>query len=273
MSHEEAAPGVTPEPVDLLLAAAVTTELYPFARPLGIGEPFPETARARHHGREIALLAAGMGRAGDATFAGALSKLRPAAVINVGIAGALDTALQPGAIVVVSDWRAPLQPHETLARADDDLRAEIGRSLDAGGVRWATAPAVTVNSALHDPGERDALRSATGAGLVEMEGAEWASRAAEAGVPFAALRVVSDQADRPLPGTKKAVGKRSWMLNDDGTARRGRVFWALATSRAWLRPRHHLRQLSAAGIDWASALASLEAAADALLAHVPGKKR
>lgn len=266
MSHEEASPGTTPKPLDLLLAAAVTTELHPFARHLGLGEPLQDMARARHHGREIALLAAGMGRAGDAAFVGALSQLRPAAVINVGVAGALDTALEPGTIVVVSDWRAPLQPHDTLAHADTALRAQICRSLDGGGVRWTEAPAVTVDAALHDPNERDAMHSATCAGIVEMEGASWAFCAGEEGIPFAALRVVSDQADRPLPGAKRPVGKRSWMLNDDGTARRGRIFWALATSSGWLRPRHHLRELRAAGVDWARALASLEAAAGALLA-------
>jgi hypothetical protein len=82
---------------------------------------------------------------------------------------------------------------------------------------------------------------------------------------FKAVRVISDHANRSLPGPRPADGRRAWLLRDDGTARRGRVLWAWMMSGAWLRPRHHYRKLKAAGGDFAAAMGGLHQVAAALL--------
>jgi nucleoside phosphorylase len=251
--------------LDLLVAGAVGFELLPFARRLGIGEPLPRLASAEVRGRRIAIVCAGIGRSGDERVAEALRELRPAALINVGIAGALDRAHPAGSTWIVGEWRHPQHPHARAAVADAGLSERLGARLDAAGIRWGRATAVTVDAPLHDVAERDRLCRAAGAHLVEMEGSAWAALAAAAGVPFAAVRVVSDHADRPLPGPGTAVGRRAWLLRDDGTARRGRLLLASILSGAWLRPRHHYRQIKAAGGDFAAAARGLDAVAEAFL--------
>ena len=249
----------------VLLAAAVAFELGPFARRLGIDAPDSGLAHAPAGNPRVALLSAGMGRPGDEKFAAALRELRPDAVINVGIAGALDLSHPAGSTWVVEEWLHQHPPHEPTARADAALSAKVGDALTETGVGWGNAVAVTVDEPLHDADERDRIREGSGAHLVEMEGAAWATIAAEHDVPFAAVRVVSDHANRPLPGPRPKDGRRAWLLRDDGTTRKGRLLVAFMASTAWLRPRHHVRELKAAGAQFREAVDALDAVARALL--------
>lgn len=249
----------------LLLAAAVALELRPFARRLGLQVPSSAIAQGNNGDRRVSLIATGMGRPGDAVFARALRSLQPMGVINVGIAGALDEQHPAGSTWIVEQWRASAPPHEPCAAADARLAARISEALDAAGVQYGRACAVTVDEPLHDADERDRLRVASGAHLVEMEGAAWARIAADLGIPFAAVRVVSDHADRAMPGPRPREGRRDWLLRDDGSPRKHRLALALIASRAWLRPFHHIRAVKAAGAQFRTAVESLEAIAGALL--------
>jgi nucleoside phosphorylase len=249
----------------ILLAAAVPLELRPFARRLGLEPPTSAIAHGKHGERHVSLLSAGMGRPGDDTFAAALRDLQPGAVINVGIAGALDEGHPAGSTWLVDQWYRPQPPHELAARADDALSTELAGMLDAAGLQWGRARAVMVDHPLHDSAERDLIRDGSGAHLVEMEGAAWAGIAGAAGVPFAAVRVVSDHANRPLPGPRPRGGRRAWLMRDDGSLRKHRLALAMLFSGAWLRPRHHLSEIKAAGGQFRLAMEGLEEVAEALL--------
>lgn len=222
-------------------------------------------AHGKHGDQHVSLLSAGMGRPGDDTFAAALRDLRPDAVINVGIAGALDEEHPAGSTWLVDQWHQPQPPHELAARADETLSMELGGMLDGAGLDWGRARAVMVDRPLHDSGERDRIRDGSGAHLVEMEGAAWAGIAAVAEVPFAAVRVVSDHANRPLPGPRPKGGRRAWLMRDDGSVRKHRLALAMLLSGAWLRPRHNLSEVKAAGGQFRLAMQGLEGVADALL--------
>ncbi len=213
-----------------------------------------------------------MGRPGDAAFRDAVHELRPGAIINVGIAGALDLTHPAGAPWLVTEWRHPAPPHEVAATASTQLSGEIGSTLDRAGVRWEQARAVMVDEPLHDTVERDRIRDGCGAHLVEMEGAAWADIAAAADIPFAAVRVVSDHANRPLPGPKPVGGgRRAWLLHDDGTPRKLRLAWAFLVSGAWLRPKHNLAEVKEAGGQFREALQGLEQVAEALFPDHPAE--
>jgi len=252
-------------PPHILLAAAVAFELRPFARRLGVDAPASAIARGRHGDRQVSLLSTGMGRPGDDAFEHALRDLQPTQVINVGIAGALDLEHPAGSTWIVDEWHHPQPPHGLAASADTELSSQIGAALDDAGIAWGRARGVTVDDPLHDADQRDRIRDGSGAHLVEMEGAAWAGIAAEIGVPFAAVRVVSDHANRPLPGPRPQDGRRGWLLRDDGTLRKRRLAWALLATRAWLRPRHHLSELRAAGGQFRQAMEALDGVAEALL--------
>lgn len=255
--------------IDLLLVGAVSLEVRPFAGRLGVRAADDEVVTATAGRWCLALLAAGIGRRGDATFRRALEELRPAAALNVGFAGALDTDLAPGDAVTVTEWRRPEPPPALAARPHASLVEWTADALDHARLGAGGVAAVTLDHALGDAVERDRLRRDSDARVVEMEGAAWAAIAAAARVPFAAVRVVSDHADRPLPGSDAMPGKRAWILRPDGSVRPLRLARALLVSGEWRRPLRRLRDVRRAGHDWARAWRGLEAAAEALVDHLP----
>jgi hopanoid-associated phosphorylase len=117
------------------------------------------------------------------------------AVVSFGVAGGLDPALAPGAVVIATGvvsaderW----QSHPAVVRL-------WARLLDERGERFTLADVAGSDAALLDPADKSALRTATGAVAVDMESHAAATFAAGRGLPFAALRVVCDPAQRGLP--------------------------------------------------------------------------
>jgi nucleoside phosphorylase len=96
-------------------------------------------------------------------------------IISTGFCGALDPALQVGNIVVWGD--------AAVASSTPFVRGEI-----------FSTDRVAVTAA-----EKRELRNRTGAVAVDMEAAAVKSKAAEWGVPFMCIRVVSDTAADDLP--------------------------------------------------------------------------
>ena len=251
---------------DVLFVSAVEFELRPFAQHMEIEITSGNVTYARRGNRCIALLVAGVGRRGDENFSAAIRDLRPLAVINVGIAGGLHRKYPAGSTWVVEEWRHQVHPHSPAGRADATLSTKVANTLKETGIACGKGIAVTVDEPLHDAEERDHIRIGSSAHLVEMEGAEWATIAAEHRVPFAAVRVISDPADRPLPAPRSKAARRAWLLRDDGTIHKRRFLLALIATTAWLRPWQHLRELKAAGGQFREAVDALEAIARALLA-------
>jgi nucleoside phosphorylase len=208
-----------------------------------------------------------MGRGGDKTFSDAIHNLQPEAVVNVGIAGALDKKYPAGSTWAVQEWRDPLHPHATTAHSDPALLENILRAFKQASIPCKRAIAVTVDEPLYDVNIRDRIRAGSGAQLVEMEGSAWAKIASEHRVPFTAVRVISDHADRPLPGPNSKAARRAWLAQDNTTTGKSRLSLALIASAAWLRPRKQLRELKEAGDGLSKAVEALDNVAHALLPH------
>jgi adenosylhomocysteine nucleosidase len=160
-------------------------------------------------------------------------------VISFGVAGGLDPTLKSGDIVVATEvlagdarWLADL----ALGKAMID---RLGRRRV---VRGPLAGTEQVIAARH---HKEALHLETGAAAVDMESHIAADYAANAGLPFAAVRVVSDPAHRALPQVAMAAIKP----NGDIDVRR-------ILSSVVRNPRT-MRDLVATGIDFNRALRSL----------------
>lgn len=115
---------------------------------------------------------------------------------SVGLAGGVDPQQRTGAIVLADQVLGPRG--EVLACDPAAVDAIAGRARDAGltvaqGHLAGTDRPVTTASA------KLSLYAATGAVAVDMESHAVAKAAAEAGVPFVALRVIADAAIRNLP--------------------------------------------------------------------------
>ncbi len=158
-----------------------------------------------------------------------LAEMEPAAVLVVGAAGALTPDVERGEVVLVR--QVMLSPGSRFRWIPSPTLMEMGRRR---GLREGTV--LTTRNLVSTPDERRALGAAMRQGgapegpvLVDLETAEFAAAAEAAGVPWAALRVVSDQADGALPPAVCAC------QGEDGSVARWDVL-ARAVRRPWELP-------------------------------------
>jgi adenosylhomocysteine nucleosidase len=181
-----------------------------------------------------------------------LATLDPASfrgVISFGVAGGLDPTLKSGDIVVATEvlagdarWLAELPLNEEQIASVALKRRRIVRGGLAGVEKVIAARA-----------GKAALWSATGAAAVDMESHIAAAYATEVGLPFAALRVISDPASRALP----AIAMSAIKPNGDIDLRK--------VLRGVARNPLSLRALVSTGIDFNRALRSLRGCRSFLL--------
>ena len=162
-------------------------------------------------------------------------------VISFGVAGGLDPALKSGDVVVATEvlagdtrWLAGLSLSDELIASVALRRRRVVRGGLAGVEQLVAARA-----------NKAALRLETGAAAVDMESHIAAAYAAEACLPFAALRVISDPASRALP----ALARNAIKPNGEIDLRR--------VLRGVARNPLTLRALVSTGIDFNRALKSL----------------
>lgn len=168
----------------------------------------------------------------------------PVGVISFGIAGGLAPDLKPGATIL---GRRVLDG-ETRFEADPAWIRRLAAALP-----HATVAAIAgVDEAVADADAKRLLHRAGGAVAVDMESHVAARIAARHGLPFAALRVVADPAERSLPRAAMAG------MRPDGSADINAVLRALA------RAPHELPALLRVAADARAAFAALRSSRFAL---------
>ncbi len=154
-------------------------------------------------GRRIAWSVGGVGAAAAARATQLLvAGHRPGIIISAGFAGGLDPALQRGALV---------RPARVVAEDASRLLPLVVPPLHDPAAAPPTT-IVTTAAIVVSPAEKRALAARSGAHLVDMETLAVAAVAAEAGLPCAAIRVISDTADEALPPEVVTLARPQSML-------------------------------------------------------------
>lgn len=135
-------------------------------------------------------------------------------LLSFGIAAGLDVAVEAGAAIIAAGFRRPGAPEMASDPAWTDRLMRALPGVRTGFIADSRQILVTGD-------QKAELRVATAAIVADMESYGIAQAAATAGVPCAALRVVSDGAMQGLPAAVRAGA------NPDGTVNIGAVLAAL----------------------------------------------
>lgn len=159
------------------------------------------------------------------------------AVVSFGLAGGLDPTLHPGDCIVADRIVA----QDAIFPAHPELTAALAETAQPA----VTGPIAGVDAPVMDAAAKKTLAAVSGARIVDMESHLAAAFAQRRGIPFGALRVVSDPAGRALP----PLAARA--ITPAGDVDGGYV------ARALLREPGQIVGLMRAGLDSRAAFATL----------------
>jgi adenosylhomocysteine nucleosidase len=192
------------------IVAALEREVRPLVKRWRVTEKEYVGRRSRFFEKDdVVLVCGGIGAEAARRAAEAVISLyAPALVYSAGFAGALDPALKVGTVV---------QP------------ARVVNAGDGSSVSLGQGAGVLVSfGAVASPAQKAKLRASFGAQAVDMEAAAVARAAEARRVPFAVVKVISDEFDFTLPDMDRFV-------DSDGRFLESR-FAVFAAIRPWIWP-------------------------------------
>ena len=128
-------------------------------------------------------IAGGVGRVcSEAATAEGVTRFKPRLVVSIGYCAGLDPAWKAGDVIVA-----------------DAVLAPDGTRYETEPLGEPAATLATVDGVLLTAAAKGELRERTGAAIADMEAAGVVAACAAAGVPFAAVKVVTDAAGEDLP--------------------------------------------------------------------------
>ena len=164
----------------------------------------------------------GMGQQwAGASVEAVLAHSQVTAVISIGFSGALERQLRVGDLVLASELIGitgsggdEIKP--TIYQADQELLHTAEEALRTTPLRVVLGPTVTAPSIIATPTGKQAMGRQTGAVAVDME-SYWVAKAiSDRGLPFLAIRAISDAQEEPLPPLYQ-------ILDEEGNPRVRRV--------------------------------------------------
>lgn len=118
------------------------------------------------------------------------------ALLSFGVSGALSDALRPGDIALA---RHVVMGDGTRIASERGWVPELSRAARAAGLVLKHVDMTEAGDVVADPAAKRALAARTGAHAVDLESGAVAQVARAHGIPFTALRAISDGVDHTLP--------------------------------------------------------------------------
>jgi len=173
-------------PPKVVLIAALKREIAPLAKSFKPSKRGSDRFAVLERG-DVSLLCGGIGgKHAEVAARWAIASLRPAVVMSVGFAGALTADCKVGDVI-------------TPATVIDANTGESFLARGGGGVLVSNA------GVLAESGKRQ-LAARYGAEAVDMEAAAVARVAQERGIPFFAVKAISDEVGFAMPPMDRFVG-------------------------------------------------------------------
>jgi nucleoside phosphorylase len=192
--------------------------IYIFAASAMEAKPIRQIA-ATHNGilrcgqNELTLLVGAMGPrnarakvdAALATNSAGSPHRNPDAVLVIGLCGGLHPSLSERRIVAYTECVST--ESNTPLRCASSITDALVENLVSSGIRCDRVMGVTSPRIATTPSEKRELAKRTGADVVDMETYSIVQAAAAAGIPSAAIRVVSDSSEWSLPDFNRALNE------------------------------------------------------------------
>jgi len=164
-------------------------------------------------GMGVAIFVSGVGGARAYEAAKEVFRSLPvSAYISVGLSASLDPSLPPGHVVVGESVTPADEPGRWLIGSDARL-VDIARGALSGQPWCRFGGLVSSGKVVSTAAEKREIARSSGCIALDMESYSAAKAASEAGVPFLAVRAISDALDFDLPvdfNRFTAYGKMDW---------------------------------------------------------------
>jgi nucleoside phosphorylase len=161
---------------------------------------------------DVVVCKTGIGRRAEQAAEALLSRHSPRMVLSVGVAGALVPGIAVGDLVVCRHVDHESHRHtdvEQTIYSDDRLLETALEAAREAGMSVRTGTSITTDEAAWGPAEKAAHHTWKAHDIVEMESFWIAEAAVRRGIPFLAVRSVSDSSADSLPN----IG----LMRPDGT--------------------------------------------------------
>lgn len=202
----------------IALFGALHSELHGMFKAIAVEQHTPchtwRIVEGMYAGRQVLLVRTGMGKDPALQAAGHILKHYPTRmVISLGFAGALDARLKIGDLLLCRRLfcDSPATAGKGYA-SDEKLLAQAEQALQGTTPAPLSGDTLTVDHLVARPEEKRRLGTAFGAQAVDMESYWLAETAASRGLPFLAVRAISDSLDESLPPFDRFTGADGQLL-------------------------------------------------------------
>ncbi|MBI4304223.1 MAG: hypothetical protein HY665_07820 [Chloroflexi bacterium] len=204
----------------LALLGALKEELAGIKRLMAIEETISEQGcqvyKGKYQGRGILLAQTGMGRE-KAEFAASfvLQRYPVTTLVSFGFAGALTGELKVGDVILCSTLACGegMPGLHKSCQCDISLVTLLAEAMEEKGFSFQLGTSVSVIQPVSSPEAKQALGQTFAADIVDMESYWLARIAADRGIPFLAIRAISDEVSASLAPFDRIMtpdGKWRW---------------------------------------------------------------